>query len=134
MLRVGLKFECTKYIKGNTNSWHIVRLTTTDFITYNWSNKAGASWTLTRSASDKNGRPTQFDVGTDCPYYKFGKGSYTKASMTYGPNGNLLSISGPFKEPYNHVIDWTLADNEKMQIAMPNVWIVGLYFECSRYI
>ena len=132
MLRVGLKFECTKYIyEGNPNGWHIARLTTEDFVTFKWTNKAGASWTLTQSASDKRGQPTQFNVGTDCQYYFDG---YKMATVNYGPNGNLLSISGPWNEIYNHVIDWTLANNEKLKISMPNVWKIGLYFECSQYI
>lgn len=77
---------------------------------------------------DERNHPTLFSVGEDCPYYGDG---YTTARVTYNDAGSLMSIEGPWSEWYTYVIDWTLPD---MQIEMPNVWQVGLNFECTQYI
>lgn len=46
----GLKFECSQYFKaGNPNDWHVVKLTSDDFKTFTWTNKAGVKWTLSVS-------------------------------------------------------------------------------------
>lgn len=129
LFSIGLKFECQKYIpSGQMNNWHIVKLTTADFKTFKWTNKAGVSWTLTVASVDARGQPTAFHVGADCPYHKNG---YHLAKVFYGSSGNLLAISGPGNEPYQYVIDWS---SEKFQLDMPDVWTVGLNFECTQYI
>lgn len=129
LFAIGLKLECQKYMaSGQTNDWHIVKLTTDDFQTFKWTNKAGVSWSLTPATHDARGQPTSFNVGQDCPYYKQG---YKVAKVVYGPDGNLLGLTGPGDEPYQYVIDWSLADK---QLDMPDIWSVGLNFECSQYI
>lgn len=117
---IGLKFECQKYIpSGQTNDWHVAKLTTADFKTFKWTNKAGVSWTLTPATFDARGHPTSFNVGADCPYFKSG---YKVAKLEYGPNGNLLGMSGPGNEPYQYVIDWST----DKKLDMPSVWKAGL--------
>lgn len=85
-------YENNLYDSGGKNGWHYVEITKVDDNQFLWTNQAGASWTLTQASS-----PGVFDVGTSCPYYGSG---YTKATVTTNSSGDVVSISGPFNEPY----------------------------------
>eukprot|EP00755_Sulcionema_specki_P002175 Sspe_Gene.118210::Locus_111052_Transcript_1_1_Confidence_1.000_Length_902::g.118210::m.118210 len=88
------RFECHMYDKGGKNDWHYVTITETAPEEYLWRNKAGVEWKLKGTAD-----PNVLAVGRDCPYYKDG---HTKAIIERHPNGAVLLIRGPWKEPYDY--------------------------------
>ena len=59
--------------------------------TFQWTNKAGVKWTLTKTDS-----PDKLTVGEDCPYFNSG---YTEADLKF-VDGKVVAIAGPWGEIY----------------------------------
>jgi len=74
------------------NDWHFVTVTSTTSATqrvYQWVNRAGVAWTLTRDRDDRG----LFHVGASCPYYAQG---YTTARATFDSRtGAVAALQGP---------------------------------------
>ena len=52
---------------NNPNDWHYVDITHVSGDDYKWTNRAGRSWSLTKTATSL--MEEQLDVGSDCPYF-----------------------------------------------------------------
>ena len=79
--------------ENNKNDWHFVKISVLDKEagTFQWTNKAGVKWTLTKTDS-----PNKLTVGEDCPYYSSG---YTEAELKFA-EGKVVAIAGPWNEIY----------------------------------
>lgn len=91
-------YECHKYDGTPTkNDWHYVTITQVDAKTFQWTNRAGVSWSLTIDKS-------ALDVGQECPYYNFDDGTsqtqYTRAEIVWSGN-NITGLLGPWDEAYD---------------------------------
>merc|ERR1719210_1187290 len=85
-------YENQEYIKsGGGNDWHYVDITKKSENELTWTNRAGLSWTLTKTDD-----PTKFSVGEDCVYYKHG---YREAIFTF-QGGLFTQVLGPWNQPY----------------------------------
>jgi len=102
--------------ENNKNDWHYVDITETDAENgvYQWKNKAGITWTLTKKA----GSDDKYKVGTDCPYHEMA--NYKEARLIKGDDGRVKWITGPWGELYkksyenvedNHSGDTTFKPN-----------------------
>ena len=82
-----------KGYEGNKNDWHYVKITPVEGKegVYQWSNRAGVKWTLTKKSD------TKFEVGKDCPYFNSG---HKEATLKLNDDGKAVSISGPWNEIY----------------------------------
>ena len=80
--------------ENNKNDWHFVKVTVLDKEagTFQWTNKAGVKWTLTKTDS-----PNKLKVGEDCPYHSSG---YTEAELRFA-DGKVVAIAGPWNEIYS---------------------------------
>jgi len=74
------------------NDWHYVEITHVDGNEYRWTNRAGVSWTLTKTSADDH-----LEVGTDCPYHEHGH-----TIMKYADDGEP-HVLGPWDEKYYRV-------------------------------
>ena len=59
------KYECHAYDAGGKNDWHYLEVTSNGDGAYKWTNRAGASWTLTPGKD-----PSKLALKDDCPYFK----------------------------------------------------------------
>ena len=75
----------------NPNNWHYVDITHVSGDTYKWTNRAGRSWTLTKTTTSM--LEDQLEVGTDCPYHNNGH-----TMMKYMNGGEY--VLGPGNEKY----------------------------------
>jgi len=87
--------------ENNKNDWHFVDITETDATkgVYQWKNKAGITWTLTKIA----GSDAKYKVGTDCPYYDMA--DYKEATLIFDDEGKVKWISGPWGEKYKKIYE-----------------------------
>jgi hypothetical protein len=86
-------YECHLYDnRPEKNNWHYVTLVRTSDTTLKWTNRAGASWTLTTTSNR-----TKLDVGEDCPYFKEG---HTQVTVVWSGN-QVLGLYGPGNALYD---------------------------------
>lgn len=83
-----------------------------DGMTFEWSNKAGKTWTLYSNHEAGKNRISDFDVGEDCPYQERDHSTIsglTNSNMIYDDanGGSLVGIVGAYGKVYYHVIDFS---------------------------
>ncbi len=87
-------YENHQYDDGGKNDWHFVTLTHAGGTNLTWTNRAGATWTLTLT-DDR----TKLAVGRDCPYYNDG---HTICTVEFTSDGNTVTaLLGPGNERYD---------------------------------
>lgn len=89
-------YENYAYNGRGKNDWHYVTVTQTGHSTFQWSNRAGVSWTL---RGDDLTRPLA--VGSDSPYYANG---HRHAAVEWNNDGTVRRIQGPGGEWYDRVV------------------------------
>ena len=75
----------------NKNDWHYVTISKVNDTTLKWTNRAGASWTLT-TTDDKR----KLAVGNDCPYFASG---HTQVTVFWEGN-RVTGLTGPGDDLY----------------------------------
>lgn len=87
------EYENHLYDQGGKNNWHYVTISrdNTNSNILRWTNRAGASWTLTPT----NNKAILI-VGKDCPYYSRG---HTQVTVKWD-NDQVIGLLGPFNELY----------------------------------